>query len=441
MQNKENINGGGKNKRLVNNHLFSSVTANNKREQLRQRFGKKSWCEDRRWWKTTATLCSYVFQIVSVVAAFYGGLKILQFIGAPTPLAAALSIALLVLLEFTKRRSSDHVWDIRWSQTRFDWSWVQLSFFLFLISAAVSGFGIYQGTKDFAPQADLITNDSTLTLLNQQLANINTATSEAAKTKNEEGVIFWPMQRAIEKFAEGQNMVAASIIERSENIDRENNQRLQQQAVTVAQAAMIGLCVCFILELLFEICMRFNSLFDFRDYLETEGLTAQQFHSAEFQGSQQFQDMMDNLPPHHHYNKTEVGFKAIENRLKHTGTSQPETVGNTSGRRLGELLSETLGTPVITTFQDSPRTETKVIVSTETVPDVEREISGQIRRIQRYNSKLEQGIGKAATAYKNIADALKTINELLESGTPTENKMEQIKAFRAKFEEHIKPYL
>ena len=428
MQDNKKKPDGVPNKRLQNTRLFKLYQQQNRRQMLRKRFGAKSWCEMNRKWKWGAAIFSYFFQVCSITAAFYGAYKLFSLIGAPAPAAVLLSIILLVLIEWAKRESSDHVWDYRVSRGRFDWTYVSLSLFLFVASTAISGFGIHQGTKDFAPEASLIENDTTLSRLNEQLATLNRASEKASNNRNGRDEIYWPSQRAITKFAEGQNLAIAAIISRTENIDGENEKRLKQHRLTVGQAAMVALVVCILLEVLFEVCMMFRSLYDFRDYLESEGVTPALFRNKDFRDSPQFQHLINNLPQNE-----EVGFHAIKNRYGTTGTDEPETVGTVTEERLQEALTETLGTPVITTFQDVPAAGTKVIVSTETVPDVDRAVGGQIRRIQRYVSKLKQGIGTAGTAHKNIKDALETIERIMENGAPSKKKLEQVEGYKKEF--------
>lgn len=353
-------------------------------------------------------MASFFFHIISITAAFYGIFKIMQFLGAPTPLAVLLSIALLVGLELMKRESSDHVWDIRWSRSQFDWSWVTLSLFLFLTSAAISGFGIYQGTKDFAPQAALITGDSTLTLLEQQLAVANEGSQQMQANKNHEGVVFWHSQRAVTEFAKAQNAAITSIVHRSNQIDQENEQRLEQQAVTVAQAALVALIICLMLELLFETCMSFCSLYDFRDYLESEGLTPELFHSEEFQTSTQFRNLMENLPKHNHYNSVEVGFSAIKNRV---GKTPPLSGGEKrGGTEYTQFHSST-------DVAEKRAEKKKIRIVTQVEEDAERAVVELCGKIQRFYpsrwKKVAARNGKLSTMATNFHTFLTEIDEIL----------------------------
>lgn len=84
-------------------------------------------------------------------------------------------------------------------------------------------------------------------------------------------------------------------------------------------------------------------------------------------------------------------------------------------------------------FQPVTKAETKTIVSTETLIDVEREIAEQIRRIQRYFYKLNNNLGTVETATKNLKDAFRIIDELLQEGSIGSDKSEQLEEYRQRF--------
>lgn len=68
-------------------------------------------------------------------------------------------------------------------------------------------------------------------------------------------------------------------------------------------------------------------------------------------------------------------------------------------------------------FQPETKAETKLLVSTETLTDTEREVSELVRKIQSYNWKLTNKVGKQETAENNIREAFRVI-DLLTKDTP-----------------------
>lgn len=82
--------------------------------------------------------------------------------------------------------------------------------------------------------------------------------------------------------------------------------------------------------------------------------------------------------------------------------------------------------------------ETRVIVSTETKTDIEAEIARQIRTIQSYNWKLNNGVGVPETNTANILKALEVIRQLKEEGTISQGLEAKVEDWKQRFV-HLAP--
>lgn len=309
--------------RLVNNRIFGQQRSANRTAQLRKRFADKSFCEQTAWLKSAAYSFSVIINIISIIGALYGAVWAFQFLGAPTPIAALIGVSILVLIEIAKRYSSDEVWDTYWKARKWQFGWVGFSLFLFLLSATISCFGVYQGMQDFAPVAEQVEGDSTLALLNQQLSLTNANTTTLSETKNKEGVIFWPAQKALASLAKTQTEVVRSLNERQGALDRKNEVLAQEHQASVLMAANIALAFYLMLELLFEACMSFCSHYDFRDYLERIGSTPNEYQYRQFHKGYEDVNPMLNISQNQETERR-IGFQLPEKQSRKTETTAPK---------------------------------------------------------------------------------------------------------------------
>lgn len=88
-------------------------------------------------------------------------------------------------------------------------------------------------------------------------------------------------------------------------------------------------------------------------------------------------------------------------------------------------------------FQPVSKAETRVFVSTETLTDTEREVSEMLRKIQSYIWKLNNKVGKAETARKNIEDAFRIIDELRKESNISSDLAGKVEDYRQKFKSII----
>lgn len=411
MQNndKKNIN------RLKNSELFQANWQAKKAEKLAKRFGHKSWCERHSLLKGMAYSFSFLINVISIIGAFYGTYWAFQFMGGSPYVSAALAALLLVLLEVAKRHSSDEVWDQYWSLRQVNMGWVGLSVILFIISAALSGFGIWQGTQDFAPQANIIRNDSTLTMLSKELANSERTIEALGNNKNEQGVVFYHSQRAIKEFATQQNALLGALLKKQNEIDQLNNTATQQQQMTVQRAATIALLLYLMLEVLFECCMSFCSHYDFRDYLEEAGITAAQFQNVDFRNSSEFKNLINNYP-HNSYNsipyqENGIGFSAIANRMwKNNSLNHPHPSEETRGSRVYTQFHSS------TPNEENPAEKKQIRIVEEVVEDAEKAIEELCGKIQKFYpsrwNKVAERNGTLTTMATNFHRFLAEIEDI-----------------------------
>ena len=430
MQDKQNSIGNDL-KRLKSDGLFQQVTTEKKKAALAKRFGAKSFCERTKWLKDTAFTFSFLINLLSIIAAFYGAYWAISFMGVPPAFAACLSITALILLEVAKRRSSDEVWDEYWKDRKFHFGWVTLSLTLFVISVSISSFGIWQGTQDFSEAPQAITSDSTINMLNGEIAKTSKGIEEMSATRWK-GTITQDAQMAIGTFAKTQNRALTALLSQQSEIKNQNNNNKLKHELSALKAAGIAVALYLLFELLFEACMSFCSHYDFRDFLETMGVTEEQIKSNNFRNSQQFQNLMRNMPENQYEENNTVCFSAIKKRLEETPPLPVE---------------ENRVTPVYTQLHNSATVAEKqnIRIVGEVIEDVEESIKTLCGKIQKfYPSRWEKAIksgGKTSTMATNFHTFLSEIENILKEN-PTavlsEKWKKRVEEYRTIYQTKIK---
>lgn len=256
-----------KNQPQAKNSLWDMLNSGNDLNNLLKRFGQGSFSEKNKWLKYTAFTTALFVGLLSAVGSFYGLYYILSFTSLYPALSAALCVVLLLLVEFAKRRSSDNFWDIYFARKSVVIGWLAFSFFLFAVSAALTGVGIYQGMQDFAPAPTYITQDSTVMYLEGEIAKLDANIENAENTKWK-GTTTNHATKNINRYTAMKAPLLAQLTERKMSLAAKNETIETDTADTVKQVAMWSVLFYLLLELMFEASMAFCCYYDLRRMLE-----------------------------------------------------------------------------------------------------------------------------------------------------------------------------
>lgn len=209
---------------------------------------------------------SYFFNLVSLIGLLYAVQELLRIIPIPY-LNWVIAIILLTGFEILKRKYSDLFWDYYWmSKKQIHYVYGFINFvLLFGISLGGSLFGMYFVTTDHAPEAKELglNDDPEAVALQEELVEIDEKMAYHNANKNSAGEILWPSQQTL-AILEEQRLNAKEILRTKYGIVSIKNQDiLSEWKIRKDFRAGAAILLCFIFEILFEICMRFNSKYDY----------------------------------------------------------------------------------------------------------------------------------------------------------------------------------
>lgn len=214
--------------------------------------------------------------IVSIIGLFYGLKVVLEVF--PLWVAIALSIIILIGFEVLKHKYSDKFWDHWWATGKMHAVYFFINFILlFLISMGGSIYGMYFGALDNSPEAKQIgiNDDPEAIGLKEQLAKIEDDIAFHKGNKNSQGEVYWPSQQAIKKLEEQRTSITTTLQEKYGIYNIQNEQILTDWRTRTDFRVYALLLVSFLMEIIFEVCRRFISKYDYQVYLAIKkGATA-----------------------------------------------------------------------------------------------------------------------------------------------------------------------
>jgi hypothetical protein len=395
-------------KREQSGEQWNALKAAQETKRLTDRFGDKSWSEANRWWRNTAEVTSYVVNFISILGAFYGVYWVMSFVSPWPALTAALSLGLLIGLEALQRKSCDEFWDHKFRSGKASPGWMALKLSLLGIAALASSFGTYQGTKDMAPKAEIITQDSTLAYLQAQADQLNKQIGSAQSNKNEQGVTFYHSQRAVKQLSAAQTRLIGSITDRITATDAKNQDIEQQQLATVEMVATITTLFYILLEIIFQLAMRYMSLYDYRLYLELVR-QPQQSNRSNAPNQQPVANPYTAQNPANQFYQNNTD-RTVVKGFQPQPTTPPPPVGKTP---VGVVAT----TPTANSPQPTAHSP-QVVSSTEIVEEIELQVVAQLDRFGKYYpskwNNRGKGGGRPETIAANLADCLRVIEQLLD---------------------------
>lgn len=261
--------------------------ANGALAKLSKRYGnvKRSFLEKYKKYTTPALILSWVCNVASGAGLFW--LVSMIFQDFPLPYGNYIIGGLALFgFEYCKREASDSFWDFYWMNDRkISISRGLVNFGLFAFSLGATLFGVHYLVTDTTPgaaimeasqkpeaaalQASILEKQATIAQLQQE----NKAARDNPANYNSAGTFFYVLQTAEGKRVERMGKLEEAIATAEGRLDREfgivnvTNEAIkaewrERRDVRVAFALLL----CLILEVVFEVCMGFLSLYDWKKF-------------------------------------------------------------------------------------------------------------------------------------------------------------------------------
>lgn len=249
-----------------NETLYKAVKSQQRFEKLHSRFsGGKSFAEENQKWRTVAVVTSYLINALSIAGAFYGAVWLFGWFGAGKEVSYVLAAALLLMVEIGRRWAADFVWDKWFHLGKVAAAFLALNIALFVVSATSSGFGIYRGIVDNSQPAPTL-SDSTLIKMEGEAAAIR-GDIETAKDTKWKGTVTVDAQKAIKSSSKSLATLTDAITDRRAKLSSKQETAETEHTADVRTVGLIAVAIYLFLELIFQICVRFVSLYDYREFL------------------------------------------------------------------------------------------------------------------------------------------------------------------------------
>lgn len=230
---------------------------------------KKSYQEENKVVNDTAFYFSYLFNLLSVLSAGYAIFDIANMLFKNVYIAGAVGIIVLVAIEQIKRLSSSKFWKSNEFHGRFDWSWLGISFGIFILSAGLSAYGTKEGTTDLAGTPELVESNR---LRDNYLAKIEEKEKKILHYQSQKdkksGNTFYKLIPVIEKLEEEKAGYEQKVLDIDLLLEGKNTEDLANHAQKVNVSGWTLLAFLLVCEILFEICVRYNYVYRRKVYIE-----------------------------------------------------------------------------------------------------------------------------------------------------------------------------
>lgn len=246
-------------------------------EKLRSKYEKRFAGEDMPFvvrHKDTAKMskiASYAFQVLSIAGLWYAVKVVLEFIPIPY-LNYVLATASLIGFEIVKRKYSDKFWDYWFAQKRIHFLNGAINFLLLLsISMAGTLYGLYYAAKDGSPEAKYLglNNDPDAVVLQEELrqakAELVAFNSDPANFVKGQigGQIYYKLLDDRSRLSDRVDRITQRL-EAEHGVILLENEDIRADWKARTQSRIYGIMgLALIAEILFELCMRFNSKYDY----------------------------------------------------------------------------------------------------------------------------------------------------------------------------------
>ncbi len=247
----------------------------NKRDlegELERRFGRASgqqpWLIRNAKSRRGAFFFSFVCNVISAAAGWYGGLIVMEIIPIPYMNYVG-ALCGLFLMEKYKRKFSDSFWDTYWATQKLRWDLIAKNFSLLMVSLFLSVYGMYFAVHDFSPEArQLGLGDNPEVAAMQDRVRIIDSTLLALRADesnyNSQGQ-FYHIHVPKENQLTAERAELAGILKKEHGVVVvKNNDLLAEWKLRTGFRSYFGIIITLLSEFIFEICMGFCSYYDYR---------------------------------------------------------------------------------------------------------------------------------------------------------------------------------
>ena len=239
--------------------------------RLERRFNqqKYTWVDRNERLRLVSLVCSYVFNLASAVGMLYMAKYLSSWY--TTSIIAQWVVGGIVTLafEWAKRETSDRFWDDFFRSKKPSAAMFAMNFIIiFGMSLGSAIMGYNQITKDYSPEYQAKKSNERIEELKAEKAIIHDEDKTHMANKNSKGETYYKSLQKVEK--NGSRI--ASIDEKLDieyaKIEQLNNEGQSNFDGSVTGGIYTILISIILFEVLFEICMRFMSYFDYRKHKE-----------------------------------------------------------------------------------------------------------------------------------------------------------------------------
>lgn len=241
-------------------------------DRFERRFGKKvPWLIRKKGNRQGAYRFSFVCNVVSVLAGFYGASVIMEIFPIPY-LNYLLAVFILVVMEIYKRKFSDEFWDQYFATKTFKMDAALKNFALFTISIGLSGFGMYFAVTDMSPEAKQLglKDDPQAAALLERVEKLDEdlLAIRADKSNYDASGTFYHIHAKKENgwIAERDRISKKLESEYDIIIQGKNSEIREEWKLRTSFRSYAGVIATLLAELIFELCMAFCSKYDYRYY-------------------------------------------------------------------------------------------------------------------------------------------------------------------------------
>lgn len=236
-------------------------------QRLESRVKPQSYFHKYKGFKTVITTLSYLFNLVSAFTASYLVFWLTQWLTGISLVAYSLSALFLFFMEKLKRKSSGEFFQVWFFEKKIAAGWLALSLSIFAASVLSNYYGTDRATKDFAPSAPIVTNDSTLNALYAQLQVTETQITDARATRWK-GTTTRTSQQTIKELSQQKTALLENIGQREKGKDNQNVTITQSHKKQVGLTATTLAWLTVLFELLFECCIAYVWYYYHRSFVE-----------------------------------------------------------------------------------------------------------------------------------------------------------------------------
>lgn len=268
-------------------------------KMLEEKIRPKSYYQKNKGLKQTLLVLSYLFNIVSALTASYLIYWLTKWLTDTDALAWVIAALFLFFLEKLKRLSSNEFFQVWFFKKKIAAGWLGFSLFIFAISVAGTYFGAEQGTKDLAPVAPIVIQDSLLSSLYADKDTLEFQIKQARETRWR-GTTTNSSQKTIVLLTDQKGKIQQRISEREQMKSSGNAIIEEVHKKEVALTAITLAWISVLMEVLFELCIGYIQYYYYRSYVEHQLFKQQEAESADTTSSilamvQQLQQQVSTL--------------------------------------------------------------------------------------------------------------------------------------------------